>query len=321
MGDWGAESAKETFVKTRIAAVAIAATATLALAACTPAESGPVDPVVTIPGVSSADAELLATFSWVDDGGFPGLEFSAPAGVTGTATDFRKDGTGDAISEGMILTVDYQAYQGSTGELMYSTYTMGQGETIIYGLSTMDTALYEALAGKHVGAELIYAFPDTQTGDSLFFALTVTSGVEVLERATGEAVEPVEGLPVVTLDADGAPSVSFEGATESTELVAQPLIQGDGPEVNVGANITVHYTGWLWDGEQFDSSWDGGAPVTFGLLNGQLIEGWVVGLAGHNVGSQVLLVIPSDLAYGDAGSGSIPGGATLVFVVDILAAS
>jgi len=115
--------------------------------------------------------------------------------------------------------------------------------------------------------------------------------------------------------------VSFEGATESAELVAQPVIQGEGDLVEVGDSVTVHYTGWLWDGEQFDSSWDRGAPATFRLADGALIDGWVQGLAGQAVGSQVLLVVPSDLGYGDAGTGSIPGGATLVFVVDILAAS
>lgn len=51
-----------------------------------------------------------------------------------------------------------------------------------------------------------------------------------------------------------------------------------------------------------------------------MIEGWSQGLAGQTVGSQVLLIVPSDLGYGDSGSGdTIPGGATLVFVVDILA--
>ena len=52
-----------------------------------------------------------------------------------------------------------------------------------------------------------------------------------------------------------------------------------------------------------------------------LIDGWVQGLQGVTVGSRVLLVIPSELGYGDGGNGTIPGGATLVFVVDVLAAS
>lgn len=307
-------------MKTRIAAVALVAAASLALSACAPSDS---EPTVTGPGVTSpSDAELLESMTWhIDDNGLPALAFDAPAQVSGTAARFLTDGSGAAIEEGMLITVDYQAYQGSTGEVLYSTYEVGAGETITYGPDTMDTVLYDVLAGKHVGAELIYAFPDFQSGDSLFLAVTVTSGTEVLERAAGEEVEPIAGLPVVTRDGSGKPSVSFEGATESAELVAQPVIQGEGDLVEVGDSVTVHYTGWLWDGEQFDSSWDRGAPATFRLADGALIDGWVQGLAGQAVGSQVLLVVPSDLGYGDAGTGSIPGGTTLVFVVDILAVS
>ena len=100
-----------------------------------------------------------------------------------------------------------------------------------------------------------------------------------------------------------------------------PRSQGDGPAVEEGDTVTVHYTGWLWDGTQFDSSWDKGSPATFTLADGQLIDGWVQGLAGQTVGSQVLLVIPPELGYGADGNDTIPGGSTLVFVVDILAAS
>jgi peptidylprolyl isomerase len=175
----------------------------------------------------------------------------------------------------------------------------------------------------HVGADLIYGIQDVQAGDgsSVFLAMTVTSGTEVLERAEGTEVAPVEGLPVVTLDDTGKPSISFEGAVKPSALVAQPLIEGEGDVVEVGDSITIHYTGWLWDGEQFDSSWDAGSPATFTLAEGSLISGWVQGLAGQTVGSQVLLVIPPELGYGEAGSGTIPGGSTLVFVVDILATS
>ena len=82
--------------------------------------------------------------------------------------------------------------------------------------------------------------------------------------------------------------------------------------------MIAHYTGWLLDGTQFDSSWDRGASSSFSL--DEVITGWKQGLAGHAVGSQVLLVVPPDLGYGDKDSGKIPANSTLVFVVDILAA-
>lgn len=308
-------------MKTRIAAVALAATASLALAACAPSDPEPgASPSA---GSLEADVAMLSTFVWTEEDGSPVLTFDTPATVSSSAALVVEDGDGAEITDGMLLTLDYVVFQGVDGAEVYSTYDAGQGETITFGSTSTDPVLYDALTGKHIGADLIYGIEDVQRGDgsSIFLAMTVTSGTEVLDRAEGTAVEPAPGLPTVTLDATGKPSVSFEGAEKPAELVVQPLIEGEGDVVEVGDSITVHYTGWIWDGEQFDSSWDAGSPATFTLQDGSLIAGWVQGLAGQKVGTQVLLVIPPDLGYGEAGSGPIPGDSTLVFVVDILAAS
>ena len=101
-------------------------------------------------------------------------------------------------------------------------------------------------------------------------------------------------------------------------------IEGNGfKSLKEGQKVSVHYTGWLWDdpSKPFDSSWDRGQPFSFTPGNGEVIAGWDEGVKGQKVGSQILLVVPADKGYGDAGSPpNIPGGATLVFVVDILAA-
>jgi peptidylprolyl isomerase len=135
-------------------------------------------------------------------------------------------------------------------------------------------------------------------------------------------VPPVEDLPRVTLAEDGAPSIEVPAGTEPpADLVVQPLIQSDGATVSEGQTVTVQYAGWLWDGTEFDSSWGrGGEPATFELTQGMLIDGWVKGLAGQAVGSQVLLIIPPDLGYGDTDQGTIPPNSTLIFVVDLIAA-
>ena len=81
--------------------------------------------------------------------------------------------------------------------------------------------------------------------------------------------------------------------------------------------MTVHYTGTLVDGTVFDSSVARGEPITFPL--GNVIKGWQEGVALMHVGSKAELVIPSNLAYGDDGAGgSIPGGATLKFEVELI---
>ena len=127
-------------------------------------------------------------------------------------------------------------------------------------------------------------------------------------------------LPQIIRAANGAPSVDFVGAVMPDGLVVEVLEAGTGAPVVERQSITVHYTGWLWDGAQFDSSWDRGEPISFGIARGSLIDGWVDGLVGQPVGSKVLLVVPPEAGYGDRNMGPIPGGSTLVFVVDVLEA-
>ena len=95
---------------------------------------------------------------------------------------------------------------------------------------------------------------------------------------------------------------------------------GDGSALETDSNMSVHYTGFFDDGCVFDTSHTRGAPVTFKLNN--LIQGWQIGMADMLEGGKRRIRIPSDLAYGDAGlniSGFvIPGGATLIFEVELL---
>jgi peptidylprolyl isomerase/FKBP-type peptidyl-prolyl cis-trans isomerase FkpA len=94
---------------------------------------------------------------------------------------------------------------------------------------------------------------------------------------------------------------------------------GTGAEARAGAKVEVHYTGWLLDGKQFDSS-RGGSPFTFTLGAGQVIKGWDQGVAGMKVGGKRKLTIPPELGYGMRGfPGVIPAQATLVFEVELLA--
>ena len=98
-------------------------------------------------------------------------------------------------------------------------------------------------------------------------------------------------------------------------LYWQDLVVGDGDEAMAGGFVTVHYTGWLHSGTQFDSSRNGD-PVRFDL--GTLIQGWQEGIPGMKVGGQRLLVVPPSLGYGANGVGSIPGNATLVFDIELM---
>lgn len=91
-----------------------------------------------------------------------------------------------------------------------------------------------------------------------------------------------------------------------------------------GKVVTVHYTGWLDDngkkGKKFDSSVDRGTPFQFVIGAGQVIRGWDEGVMGMKVGEKRTLIIPAQLGYGAHGAGGvIPGGATLIFDVELIA--
>ncbi|XP_071501449.1 peptidyl-prolyl cis-trans isomerase FKBP2-like [Diadema antillarum] len=86
-----------------------------------------------------------------------------------------------------------------------------------------------------------------------------------------------------------------------------------------GDRLSMHYTGKLEDGTEFDSSIPRNQPFEFTLGAGQVIKGWDQGLLNMCEGEKRKLVIPSDLGYGDRGAPpKIPGGATLIFEVELL---
>jgi FKBP-type peptidyl-prolyl cis-trans isomerase FkpA len=100
-------------------------------------------------------------------------------------------------------------------------------------------------------------------------------------------------------------------------LVYVPLKEGSGPSPKETDTVKVHYTGTLADGTVFDSSVKRGQPAQFPL--NQVIKCWTEGVAKMKVGGKAKLVCPSSIAYGDQGRpGTIPGGATLIFDVELL---
>ena len=126
---------------------------------------------------------------------------------------------------------------------------------------------------------------------------------------------------------EGAPGATTgAGVSNITNLQYTDRTVGGGTEATAGRQVTVHYTGWLYDaaapnnrGRKFDSSVDRGQPFVFPLGAGRVIRGWDEGVAGMRIGGARTLVIPSDLAYGDRGAPpDIPPKATLVFDVELL---
>lgn len=101
-----------------------------------------------------------------------------------------------------------------------------------------------------------------------------------------------------------------------TGLQYEVVEAGEGKSPAATDIVEVHYKGTLIDGTQFDSSYDRGQPALFPL--NRVIAGWTEGVQLMQEGAKYEFVIPSDLAYGAYGQGDIPGGATLIFEVELI---
>ncbi|GGC83658.1 peptidyl-prolyl cis-trans isomerase [Tersicoccus solisilvae] len=116
------------------------------------------------------------------------------------------------------------------------------------------------------------------------------------------------------------PDIEFPDHEAPADLVVEDIIVGDGPEATPGSTVSAHYVGVAFStGEEFDASWNRGAPLDFRLGVGQVIAGWDEGIAGMKVGGRRRLEIPAAKAYGDRGAGgAIAPGESLIFVVDLV---
>jgi peptidylprolyl isomerase len=121
-------------------------------------------------------------------------------------------------------------------------------------------------------------------------------------------------------DTGKKPEVTVPSGPPPKQLEENELVAGTGAEAKAGDEVTVQYVGVGYDsGEEFDASWDRGEPFPFTLGAGEVIPGWDQGVAGMKVGGRRELIIPSDLAYGSAGSPPVIGpNETLIFVIDLL---
>lgn len=183
-----------------------------------------------------------------------------------------------------------------------ATFTLGQLVAVFPGWD-------EGATGMKVGGKRYLVIPaDLALGD--------TGGGDIPPGAT--LIMEIELLDVVE------PAVMTEVAEEDytvtdSGLKYYDIVEGTGATPEIGQTVVVNYTGWLEDGTKFDSSLDRGQPFSFPLGQGSVIPGWDEGVATMKVGSKRQLVIPADLAYGEAGSsGVIPPNATLIFEVELL---
>ena len=260
----------------------------------------------------------------------PVVSFPSPLSAESIQSRVVIAGEGPVFTGRNLVEFEFALFNGGNGQLIQQTTFDGtQAQTGAFGPGEVPN-FCEALAGGKQGSRMVAIIPPDQAHggeglpslgvgatDSFIFVIDLKR--VFLEKATGDSVAPEAGLPTVVTTPVGVPGVTIPKSPAPTELRIAQLIRGSGDLVEEGQLVTLHYSGFLWDGsEKFDSSWDSGQAVQFQMQDGALIEGFLSAVIGQPVGSQVIAVIPPALGYGDAGAGSIPPGATLVFIIDIL---
>lgn len=225
------------------------------------------------------------------------------------------EGDGDKIADGDYVSYALSAFDGDTGDRLGDAGYV-EGELLPAAL-TADAPLGQLIGCASVGSRLSIVFPTTEESAAQFYVLDVLDVVPT--AAWGEEQEPVEGMPSVTLDEDGAPTVEIPEGDAPTDIQISVLKEGDGVAVADGDTSLLQYHGVSWDsGETFDSSWANGAPIT--NEGNAYVPGFVQAIAGQKAGAQVLVVIPPALGYGEEGTSDHElAGQTLVFVIDVLA--
>lgn len=168
---------------------------------------------------------------------------------------------------------------------------------------------------------------------TLLIALTCTfSACDSVEKKTEPTPQPITktDTPQIDVEKKTEPQTKTEGSKMETlpsGLQYTTLKPGTSDQKPTpGKQVTVHYTGWLWNngekGQKFDSSVDRGEPFTFMIGVGMVIKGWDEGVMGMKIGEKRQLVIPPQLAYGSRGAGSvIKPNSTLMFEVELISVS
>ncbi len=292
------------------------------------------DDVMSGSGNAAGATEILdsVSVSGGSDEEPPTVDFDEPLDITGIAAKAVVEGDGDEVEAGDTIEYQLISLDAESGEVLGDTYSRGAPQILPVDdtLAEQDAELYEVLVGSKVGAQVAYTGPTDAPAEGQpaapeqLIVFRIISAEEPPPPAPEPEILSPEGvqeldddgqLPTFTFDDDGAPEITIPDNEPSDDLVVKVLEEGDGEEVTEADTITANYTGWRWeDGESFDSSYERGEPSEFPLSG--VIEGWTKGLSGQKVGSQVLLVIPGAMGYGDTAQDGRPSG-TLVFFVEI----
>ena len=246
-------------------------------------------------------------------------------------------GDGEAVADGDTVSTYLWVGNGTAQEQVFSDYDTGAPESIPNDPDQLDAVFRALFEGQTYGSRVVavasarevFGEQENQLGvgptDSLVIVADLVEKEAVAPTPTDDKAQ--DGSPdeqPTVVEKDGKPTgLDFSGIDEpalDTPVQRVVLDEGTGAVVKASDTVTVNYLGSTYEAEApFDESYSSGQPLNSSLSG--LIQGWSIGLTGVKVGSRVLLQIPPAFGYGAQGSGeSIPGNATLWFVIDVVKA-
>jgi hypothetical protein len=279
--------------------VAVLVGALVALGGCTGA-----------PGADPSAASIDSIVVGRDDAGSPTVEYPVGGRFTKAQSRVEWEGAGDRLAEGDPVLLDLYSVSLTTGDILTDTY-VDLPQAYLVAPELLGNDLFDAIVGRRVGTRVLLIVPESPTHAGQG---TVAVVADVLpERAIGVTQPAREDLPIVIDGKYGEPTVTFRDDVEvPTDLVAYTLIQGGGPQIKTGSRVLLNYQEIsATTREVVQSTWPVEiAPWGVTIGQGEMPAGLEQSLIDVKQGSQVIVIVPPALAYGDD---------TLIFIVDVLA--
>ena len=284
----------------------------------------------TAESMMKKETELLAKY--IADN-----KITVPPSPTGVYYVESAKGNGPKIDSGMFVKMNFTISTIEGGKL-FSSLDRGEPIRMEYGKPFDTRGFDECVIKMTKGSKAKFIVPSAMAfgpqgrGSTVAPFTTVIYDVEVLELQTKAQVDKEQQDKQKADELKKLNAKNNEASDRAAYLKAKGYnvkptasglyyiekAKGTGAKAVPGKKVKVHYTGTLLDGTKFDSSRDRNQPFEFTLGQGQVIKGWDEGIGMMNVGGKAILVIPSEIGYGDRDMGSIPSYSTLVFDVELL---
>lgn len=274
------------------------------VAACS---SGAAEPAPTT--VTATDVTVTGTGDEA-----PKLIYDSPFVFVEPRSEVLWEGSGDPVEDGQWVLLRFYAEDPDTKDVVRNDF-LEVPVALKVSRETLGSELYDLVVGKPEGSRFLQITNDGDTTNIVVVDMLAA-------HSTGAARSQEAHSATVTYGQQGEPIISIgEDAKKPTTLEVQQIRSGSSEQVEEGSQVVIQFVAASWKtGKQFDSTWtEDTGPVTVRVGADKIIAGLDEALVGAPIGSQLLVTIPPELGF--ANTDSKYAKSTLVYVVDVLAAS